>query len=158
MCRTCSIHRRAGSLYQATIIRSERNYEAGCWVAYDRLFRRGALARKDLNWSIPDQRLYNEAFMGRAKLLPRCSYCLEEDHVDQFCPANPNRPWFRWLPQPATYGAAGLLHVPHHQMKSVAGMTRHPKVPLSDMHVVTVPVHTQQSLAPGHHGLNIGGV
>ncbi len=37
--------------YQATIIRAERNYEAGRWVSYDRQFRREALARKDLNWS-----------------------------------------------------------------------------------------------------------
>ncbi len=39
--------------YQATIVRAERNYEAGWWVAYDRQFRREALARKDLNCRPP---------------------------------------------------------------------------------------------------------
>ena len=46
--------------YQASIIRAERNYEAGRWVTYDRQFRREALARRDLNWSTPDPRLYSE--------------------------------------------------------------------------------------------------
>ena len=52
--------------YQATIIRAERNYESGRWVAYDRLYRRGALARRDLNWSITDPRLYNLYWPGQA--------------------------------------------------------------------------------------------
>lgn len=47
--------------YQATIIRAERNYEGKMWVTYD---RRQALAKKDLNWSVTDPRLYNEAFTG----------------------------------------------------------------------------------------------
>ena len=51
--------------YQASIVRAERNYEGRCWVAYDRQFRREALSRKDINWSVPDPRLYNEAFTGR---------------------------------------------------------------------------------------------
>jgi hypothetical protein len=33
--------------YQATITRAERNYEGKRWVAYDRHYRREALARKD---------------------------------------------------------------------------------------------------------------
>ena len=37
-------------VYQAAIIRAERNYEGKQWVAYDRQYRREALARKDLNW------------------------------------------------------------------------------------------------------------
>lgn len=32
-------------VYQATIIRAEWNYEAGRWMAYDRQFRREALAQ-----------------------------------------------------------------------------------------------------------------
>ena len=32
--------------YQATIVRAERNYEAGRWVAYDRQFRREATVQK----------------------------------------------------------------------------------------------------------------
>ena len=63
--------------YQGSIIRAERNYEGKQWVVYDRQFRREALARKDLNWSVPNLRLYNEAFTGRAKAIPRCSVCLQ---------------------------------------------------------------------------------
>jgi hypothetical protein len=68
---------KAGELfaYQASIVRAERNYEGKRWVAYDRQYRREALARKDLNWSITDPRLYNEAFTGRARSIARCSYC-----------------------------------------------------------------------------------
>ena len=86
--------------YQASILRAERNYDDKRWVAYDRRYRREALAQKDLNWSIPNPRLYNEAFTGRARSIPRCSYCLQEDHVAQYCPRNPNRPWLGWLPDP----------------------------------------------------------
>ena len=50
--------------YQATIIQAERNYEGKRWVTYDRQFHRQVLAKKDLNWSISDPRLYNEAFNG----------------------------------------------------------------------------------------------
>ena len=49
--------------YQASIVRAERNYEGNHWVVYDRQYRWEALARKDLNWSMPDSRLYNEAFL-----------------------------------------------------------------------------------------------
>eukprot|EP00731_Ephydatia_muelleri_P008707 Em0004g1045a len=45
------------------------------WVAYDRQYRREALARKDLNWSATNSRLYNEAFTGCAKAIPRCCHC-----------------------------------------------------------------------------------
>ena len=53
--------------YQTMILRAAHNYEGSNWVAYDRQFRRDMLARKDLNWSAPNARLYNEAFTGRAK-------------------------------------------------------------------------------------------
>ena len=36
-------------VYQATIIRASRNYDNSAWVAYDRQFRREALASMDLN-------------------------------------------------------------------------------------------------------------
>ena len=71
--------------YQTTILRAAHN-----WVAYDRQFRREMLAQKDLNWSIPNTRLYNEAFTGRAKTIPRCPHCLGEDHAAGNCPHNPN--------------------------------------------------------------------
>ena len=52
--------------YQAIIVQAERNYEDTCWTSYDRSYRHQALARKDLNWSVPGARLYSEAFTGRA--------------------------------------------------------------------------------------------
>ena len=91
--------------YQASVLRAERNYDDKRWVAYDRRYRREALAQKDLNWSVTNTRLYNEAFTGRARAIPRCSYCLQEDHVTQFCPRDPNRPWFGWFPGSWQQGA-----------------------------------------------------
>ena len=75
--------------YHASIIRVERNYEKHRWVAYDRQYRREALARKDLNWSAENSWLYNEAFTGRAKAIPRCAYCLQDYHVESLCPVIP---------------------------------------------------------------------
>ena len=110
--------------YQASIVRAERNYEPGRWVSYDRQFRhealarrdlnwsvpdprlyseaftggREALARRDLNWSVPDPRLYSEAFTGRARAIPRCQFCLQDDHTEPYCPRNTDRPWLNWFP------------------------------------------------------------
>ena len=93
--------------YQASIVKVERNYEDRQWVAYDCQYRRAALARKDLNWSVPDARLYNEAFTGQARSISRCTYCLEEDHTAGACPRNPNRPQDPWTldlaPQPCPF-------------------------------------------------------
>ena len=88
--------------YQATIVRAERNYEGTRWVAYDRQFRR------DLNWSVTDTRLYNEAFTGRARAIARCSFCLQDDHAAASCPQNPNRPVFGWFPDPTAWAGAGV--------------------------------------------------
>ncbi|KAL5459763.1 hypothetical protein EMCRGX_G033134 [Ephydatia muelleri] len=54
--------------YQSAIIRAARNFEGTAWVAYDRQFRREALARKDLNWSVTNSRLNSEAFTGHRAL------------------------------------------------------------------------------------------
>ena len=86
--------------YMETIVRAERNYEGQRWVTYDRQFRKEALARKDLNWSITDSRLYNEVFTGRAKAITRCSFCLQDDHSDAYCPSNPHRPSMSYYPTP----------------------------------------------------------
>ena len=86
--------------YQAIIVRAERNYEGKRWVAYDRQYRWEALARKDLNWSATDPRLYSEAFTGRARSIARCNYCLQDDHTAAQCPRNPNPPVFGWFPNP----------------------------------------------------------
>ena len=66
--------------YQTTILHAAHAYEGANWVAYDRLYRREMLAKKDLNWSVPNPRLYSEAFTGRAKRHPQCPHCLSEDH------------------------------------------------------------------------------
>ena len=98
--------------YQAAIVRAERNYEGKRWVTYDRQFRREALARKDLNWSVLDPRLYNEAFTGRARAIARCSYCLQDDHQSTACPKNPNRPMFGFFPDLAMWHPQ--QHAPSH--------------------------------------------
>ena len=56
----------------------------------------GGLARKDLNWSTPDTHLYSEALTGRARSIPRCTYCLQDDHSSQHCPQNPDQLWVTW--------------------------------------------------------------
>lgn len=89
--------------YQASIVHAERNYEATRWIAYDRQYRRVALARKDLNWSVADSRLYNETFTGRAKSIARCTYCIEDDHTEDNCSKNPNHPLLSWFPYPSTW-------------------------------------------------------
>ena len=74
------------------------NFIGQQWVIYDRQFWREALARKDLNWSVTYPHLYNEAFTGRARAIARCSFCLQDDHTDAYCPKNPNHPLFSWYP------------------------------------------------------------
>ena len=88
---------------EAAIVRAERNFEDKRWVTYDRCFRREALAAKSLDWSVPNLRLYNEAFTGHARTIPRCTFCLQEDHGSQVCPRNPNRPWFGWVRDPESW-------------------------------------------------------
>ena len=102
--------------YQTTILHAAHTYEGANWVAYDRLYRREMLAAKNLNWSVPNQRLYGEAFMGRAKRNPQCPHCLSEDHAAAGCPHNPNPPivgWFQGTPQiqfgPATSAQPGSM-------------------------------------------------
>ena len=86
--------------YQSTILKAAHNYEGSNWVAYDRQFRREMLARRDLNWSATNTRLYNEAFTGRARTIPRCPHCLSKDHGGASCPHNPNPPILGWLQPP----------------------------------------------------------
>ena len=71
--------------YQASIVRAARNFEGTAWVAYDRQYRREALARRDLNWSQPNSRLYDEAFTGRAKAIS----CLSDAHSSSACVLEP---------------------------------------------------------------------
>ena len=107
--------------YQATIIRSKWNYKAGRWVAYDRLFWRGRTSIGQY-WT-------SNCTMRPSRAEPSC--CLDaataskDDHADQFCPADPNRPW---LQQQAIYGQAAppwaLTHRPDHRTKFVASLTK----------------------------------
>lgn len=89
--------------YQSTILRAAHNYEGGSWVAYDRQYRRDMLARKDLNWSMTNARLYNEAFTGRAKAIPWCPHCLGEDNAAAHCLHNPHPPVLGWIPDPRQF-------------------------------------------------------
>ena len=52
----------------------------------------GILARKNLNWSLPNSRLFNETFTGCARAIPRCIFCLQDDHTTSTWTINPNRP------------------------------------------------------------------
>ena len=75
--------------YQKAIVRASRNFEGSSWVVYDRCYRHQAAATKNLVWSIPDSALYNKAFTGRAKAIPRCQHCLSENHTLSDCPDCP---------------------------------------------------------------------
>ena len=111
--------------YQASIVRAERNFDSRRWVAYDRCYRREVVALKNLDWSVANARLYNEAFTGHARAIPRCSFCLQENHASQACPRNPNRPWFGWLPDPTlatqTPQQGPLAPARHSQQSVVVG-------------------------------------
>ena len=97
--------------YQISILRAARNFEGPAWVAYDRQYRREALARKDLNWSTCNTRLYSEAFTGRARTIPRCQYCLSATHGARSCPANPDPPVSLSQPNNPTSVAPGTAGV-----------------------------------------------
>ncbi len=51
--------------------------------------RRQAANRQSLDWGEIDAALYNEAFTGRAKLIPRCRYCLDDTHSSKECAVAP---------------------------------------------------------------------
>ena len=83
--------------YQASIVRAVRNFEGDHWVSYDRQYRREALFRKDLDWSVQNSRLFNEAFTGCARPNRKCIYCVQDDHSSAVCLLNPYRNWVQWL-------------------------------------------------------------
>ena len=86
--------------YQTSIVKAAHTYEGSNWVSYDRQYRRDMLAKKDLNWSVPNNRLFSEAFTGRARSIPRCPHCFSEDHTSAVCPFNPTPPAFGWFHSP----------------------------------------------------------
>ena len=59
-------------------------------MTYDACYWHQEAATKTLNWSQINFTLYNEAFTGRAKQLPRCSYCLSEHHRSADCQDAPD--------------------------------------------------------------------
>ena len=83
--------------YQSTILNAAHSYEGATWVAYDRQFQCEMLAHKDLNWSVPNSRLYNEASTGQAQSMPRCQHCLSEDHGTAGCRQHPNPMLLGWF-------------------------------------------------------------
>ena len=60
--------------YLCTITKASRTFESSAWASYDMTYRRQAANRGSLDWGIVDPALYNEAFAGRAKPIPRCKY------------------------------------------------------------------------------------
>ena len=131
---------------------TERNYE---WVAYDRQYRREALARKDLNWSVTDPRLYNEAFTGRARSIARCNYCLQDDHNEPQCPRNPNRPMFGWFPDPSLWPAQPAGASPPTPSRTPTGEIYHQaSVALPGAATVTNAMGAEETM----HGSNAQGI
>ncbi len=96
--------------YQALIIRIYRGHH---WVFYDRAFRREALAARNLDWSNPNQRLNQEAFTGRTKDIPRCSFWLEDDHTSDLCPRNPSPVFFNHMLYPPSLNWSGTTPNPN---------------------------------------------
>ena len=103
-------------------MRAERNYEGKRWVTYDCQFHRQALAKKDLNWSVTNPRLYN-AFTGRARAIARCTLCLQDDHSAAYCPHNLHRPFFTWFPDPTFWPAFTPPNPPLHARPSTSQET-----------------------------------
>ena len=71
--------------YLRTITRASRNFDGTVWASYDMAYRRQAANQHSLDWGIIDSALYNEAFMGRARLISRCRFCLADSHDSREC-------------------------------------------------------------------------
>ena len=93
-------------------------------MAYDRQFRREMLARKDLNWSVSNARLYNEAFTGRATSIPQCPHCLGDDQTGATCPFNPSPIVVGWLQDNRPFLPSSTTVTPFLQGQPCAGTSR----------------------------------
>ena len=62
--------------YSRTITKASRNFEGTAWASYDMVFRRQAANIRSLDWGVIYSSLYDGAFIGRARLIPRCHFCL----------------------------------------------------------------------------------
>ena len=103
--------------YLRTIVRASRTFESTAWAAYDVAYRRQAANSGSLDWGILDAGLYNDAFTGRAKAIPRCTYCLADTHHARDCPDAPVGYWgSRWSRQsrhrPDHWFGLSLGHLP----------------------------------------------
>ena len=71
--------------YFHTITRASHNFEGAAWASYDMAYRRQAANQHSLDWGVVDLALYNEAFTGQAKIIPRCRYCLADSYDTKEC-------------------------------------------------------------------------
>ena len=89
--------------YLRIITRASRNFEGAAWVSYNKAFRRQAANQHSMAWGVIDSALYNEAFTGRARLIPRCRFCLADSHDARECTFGLEE---RYLPVVAHYSFA----------------------------------------------------
>ena len=107
--------------YQRTIIRASKNFEGTAWVIHDHCYWRLAAAIKSLSWASIDSALYNEAFTGRARAIPRCRVCLSENHMEAECP-NRSLPILGYLG--GGYDGSGKSSMVQYQPQHVRQPTR----------------------------------
>ena len=100
--------------YMRRVMRAARNFEGAGWVLYDRIYRRQALATpgQQLNWAVEDTTLYNEVFVGHARIIPRCTHCLSEHHTLANCPDATCPPYWQYHVAPATAPVAPMRSLP----------------------------------------------
>ena len=92
--------------YLRTIVRASRNFEGTAWATYDAAYRRQAANRQSLDWATIDPTIYNEAFTGRARIIPRCRYCLADTHEARDCSYAPREDYpSAKQPRSAAWGA-----------------------------------------------------
>ena len=75
--------------YLRKITHGSRTFEGEAWASHDKAHRRQAANQRSLDWGVLDPTLYNEAFTGRAKLIPRCCYCLADNYGTKYCAFTP---------------------------------------------------------------------
>ena len=96
--------------YLRTITRASRNFEGAGWASYDMAFSHQVANQCSLDWGVIDSALYNEAFTGQVRLIPRCRFCLADSHYSRECTFGPEE---RYLPALAPYSST------HREQRSV---------------------------------------
>ena len=59
-----------------TITKASQTFNTAAWASYNAAFLRQAANRGSLHWGVSNPALCNEAFAGRAKVIPQCHYCM----------------------------------------------------------------------------------